>query len=403
MQKINLKCLVVLFNFLLILLIPFYSFSNIYEHEVKKGDTLSKIIKLSGVSASESVNAIMAMEKIFKPSRIKIGDKVTISYSTVRNNEGQKKLLVGIDIYPTKLDKIVVRREGEKSFSAKRVTIPTSIRLAKASAKINTTFFGATRKAGIPYEVGSDFVRKYSYDVDFQRDIRKGNNIDVLYEEIVTLNGEVVGSGDIVYANLDLNNSSYPIYRFRTLDGRYGYFNEDGESIEKSFLRTPVDGARITSGFGKRRHPILGYNKMHKGLDFGAPRGTPIYAAGSGNIIKIGRNGSYGKYIKINHNNGYSTAYAHLNSFKRGLRKGSRVKQGQVIGYVGTTGRSTGPHLHYEVLKFGRHINPLSIKTVSTRKLKSLEMGIYKQHVKMVKNQLDKVGDKNKVAVLEVN
>ncbi|MDA0782385.1 MAG: peptidoglycan DD-metalloendopeptidase family protein [Rickettsiales bacterium] len=403
MRKSNIRYFIVFFNFLCAVFCPVISYGNIYEFEVKQGDTLSNIIREVGISSTDAANAISAMQDIYNPGKIRVGDKIKISYSTLKAEGETNKVLVGIDFFPSKLEKVYVRRAGEDSFYAKKVEVPTAKRLVKASAQIESTFFGATKKSGIPFEIGNEFVKKYSYDVDFQRDLRKGNTLDVLYEEVVTPTGDVVGSGEILYANLELNEQSYPIYRFRTLDGSYGYYNEDGESIEKSFLRTPIDGARITSGFGKRRHPILGYNKMHKGLDFGAPQGTPIYAAGSGVVTKIGKNGSYGNYIQIGHGNGYSTAYAHLKGFKRGLKKGGNVKQGQIIGYVGTTGRSTGPHLHYEVLKHDRQINPLSIKTVAVNKLEGVQMGIYSQHVKMVKREVSKVDARNKVAVLEIN
>ena len=402
MRKNSTRYLAILFNFLFVIFYPFLSNGNIHSVEVKKGDTLSNIVRSAGISATDAANAIAAMKGTYNPGKIKVGDKVKISYSTLTADNQSKNILVGIDLFPSKLEKILVRRTAENSFYTKKIEVPTAKRLVKASAQIESTLFGATRKSGIPFDIGREFVRKYSYDVDFQRDLRKGNNLDILYEEVVTPTGEVVGSGDIIFANLELNNENYPIYQFQTLDGRIGYYNEKGESIEKSFLRTPVDGAKITSGFGKRKHPILGYNKMHKGLDFGAPRGTPIYAAGSGVISKIGRNGSYGNYIKIKHSGGYSTAYAHLKGFKRGLKKGARIKQGQVIGYVGSTGRSTGPHLHYEVLKYGKQINPLSIKTVAINKLEGIEMGIYHQHVKMVQREVSKVDAQNKVAVLEI-
>jgi len=404
MLRVKTKYITLLIATLFVIFLPVTSNSaGITEFEVKKGDTLSGIIRSAGISSSDAANAIAVMKGVYNPGKIKIGDKIRVFSNYIQVDGQRKPSLLRLDIQPSKLERFEIKRVDEKSFNIYFHEIPTSKRLVKSSGKINTTLFGATRKAGIPFDVGSDFVRKYSYDVDFQRDIRKGNSFDILYEEVITPNGEVVGTGDIVYANLNLNKESFKIYRFKTLDGRYGYYNQEGQSIEKSFLRTPVDGARITSGFGKRRHPILGYNKMHKGLDFGAPRGTPIYAAGSGYVSKIGRNGSYGNYIRINHSNGYSTAYAHLKKFKRGLRKRSRVKQGQIIGYVGTTGRSTGPHLHYEVLRGGRQINPLSIKTVAINSLKSLEMGIYSQHVKMVEREVAKVDAKNKVAVLEID
>jgi murein DD-endopeptidase MepM/ murein hydrolase activator NlpD len=178
----------------------------------------------------------------------------------------------------------------------------------------------------------------------------------------------------VLFASLTLSGKKKAIYRFKGDDGHTEYFDEEGRSAQKALMRTPIDGARLSSGFGQRRHPILGYNKMHRGVDFAAPSGTPIYAAGNGTIVYAGRKGGYGNYIRIRHNGNYDTAYAHMTGFARGMRVGRRVNQGQVIGYVGTTGRSTGPHLHYEVLRQGQQVNPMRIRMPSGRTLAGAEM-----------------------------
>jgi murein DD-endopeptidase MepM/ murein hydrolase activator NlpD len=185
--------------------------------------------------------------------------------------------------------------------------------------------------------------------------------------------GAFVKSGKILFASLTLSGKSIPVYYFER-DGEGEYFTPKGEAIRKSLLRTPVDGARITSGFGMRMHPLLGYSKMHKGIDFGAPTGTPIYAAGSGTIAEMGKKGAYGNYVRIRHSGEYQTAYAHMSKFAKGVSKGDKVKQGDVIGYVGTTGRSTGPHLHYEILVAGAQINPTKVKTVASNKLSGKQL-----------------------------
>jgi len=172
-----------------------------------------------------------------------------------------------------------------------------------------------------------------------------------------------------------------PLYRFEGANGDVEYFDQTGQSVKKPLMKTPIDGARITSKFGFRRHPVLGYNKMHKGIDFGAPRGTPIYAAGDGVVQKAGKFSSYGNYVRIKHRAGLETAYAHLNGFKAGVKAGSRVKQGQVIGYVGTTGRSTGPHLHYEIMMNGKQVNPASVKLAGGRSLSGKELKAFKSNV----------------------
>ena len=184
-------------------------------------------------------------------------------------------------------------------------------------------------------------IQIFSFDVDFQRDIRRGDTFGLLFDEYSDDSGRVVKSGDILLAEMVLSGKPMRLYRYKTHDGRVDYYDAKGKSVRKALLRTPIDGARISSGFGKRRHPILGYTRMHKGLDFAARRGTPIYAAGDGVIEYAGRNGGYGKYVRIRHNGTYKTAYAHMHRYGRGIRKGHRVRQGQVIGYVGSTGRST--------------------------------------------------------------
>jgi murein DD-endopeptidase MepM/ murein hydrolase activator NlpD len=220
-------------------------------------------------------------------------------------------------------------------------------------------------------------IKAYSYDVDFQRDIRNGNNFEVVYETYVDDKGQFVREGDMLFASLLVNGEELKIFRFTTPDGDTDYYTEDGHSVKKALLRTPINGARISSGFGMRRHPVLGYSRMHKGVDFAAPRGTPVYAAGDGTIDMIGRRGGYGNYVRIRHNPEYSTAYAHLYKFANGMKRGRHVKQGQVIAYSGSTGVSTGPHLHYEVLIAGRQVNPNKVKMTPGRKLDKRELATF--------------------------
>jgi len=196
--------------------------------------------------------------------------------------------------------------------------------------------------------------------------------------------GELVHAGQVRYALLELSGKPIRIYHYVPSDGKADFFDPRGESVRKSLLRTPIDGARLSSGFGMRQHPILGYTAMHRGVDFAAPTGTPIQAAGNGTIEMVGTNGGYGNYIRIRHTNAYATAYAHLSGFAKGLRKGNRVSQGQVIGFLGSTGSSTGPHLHYEVLSGGNQINPLSIKVAASRKLEGKELERYRAHLREI-------------------
>ena len=247
--------------------------------------------------------------------------------------------------------------------------------LRRAKGAIDSSLYEAASGQSVPAKTLAQLIRVFSYDVDFQRDIREGDQFEILYEPYTDDYGKVIDTGEILYSSLKLSGTRLNIFRFTLSDGTTeDYFDDEGRSIRKALMRTPIDGARLTSNFGNRKHPTLGYTKMHRGVDFGAPRGTPIFAAGDGVIDKIGVNGAYGNYIRLRHGTIYHTAYAHLDKFKKTLYLGRRVKQGEVIGFVGSSGRSTGPHLHYEVLKYGKQVNPLGVKLPSGLALKGFEL-----------------------------
>ena len=222
----------------------------------------------------------------------------------------------------------------------------------------------------------------FSFDLDFQRDIKKNTVVSISYEKTYVENASDFSIGDIDYAKIEIGKNNLEYFKFLTNEGFIDYFNREGKNVKKSILKTPLDGAKISSNFGMRKHPISGFNKMHKGIDFAAPIGTPIYAGGNGIVEYVGRNGGYGKYIRIRHNNEYKTAYAHLSSYKKGISKGVRVNQGEVIGYVGNTGRSTGPHLHYEIIYQNKQINPLTLKLPSGKILEGEELKDSKKIIK---------------------
>ena len=208
--------------------------------------------------------------------------------------------------------------------------------------------------------------------------------MDVLFERLETKNGEVAGHGDILFADLDLGDRDLKIYRYVDKNGHADYYNEKGESIRKALLRTPVNGARISSGFGMRNHPILGYTRMHRGVDFAAPVGTPIYAAGDGTVGYAGRKGGYGNYMRIRHNGTYASAYAHISRFASGMSEGHKVKQGQIVAYVGQTGMATGPHLHYEILVNGEQVNPANVKFKTGGALQGKELAAFRNNVSRI-------------------
>ncbi len=348
--------------------------------EVGKGDTLAKLLNRAGVTNTEAHHAITALSEHYNPRRIKRGQDLTISFRT-RSKPADARLIthrdtfMGLALTPDYKTEIKVTRTDAGTFTAEQVEKTLDRHPVRADGVINNSLYVAGRDAGVPAVVIARLIRILSWDVDFQRDIREGDRFEILYERVADENGKTVYNGNVLYAALTLSGKKTTVYRHKMKDGVVDYFDDKGRAARKALMRTPIDGARLSSRYGKRRHPVLGYKKMHRGIDFAAPRGTPIYAAGNGTVEVAGRKGSYGNYIRIRHNGTYKTAYAHLKSFARGVRSGKRVQQGQVVGYVGTTGRSTGPHLHYEILMNGRQVNPLSIRMPSGKKLqgKALE------------------------------
>lgn len=354
---------------------------------VKRGDTLAKIISRAGANGDETTKIISSLSGLFDARSLKVNQKILARFTPAIPNEdglnipGVDKfvgLIIPID-YDTRIEVALNAGPGEENFSAKKVNFKLHAKNIRAEGKINSSLYLAASDNGVRPPVISELIRIFSWDVDFQRDIWKGDGFEIMYQRYSDDAGKAVYDGTIKYAALILQGKRNAIFLHKLPDGSTDYFDEKGQSARKALMRTPIDGARLSSSFGKRRHPILGYTKMHKGSDFAAPRGTPIYAAGNGTIDKSGRNGAYGNYIRIRHNSEYSTAYAHMKSIKRGMGKGKRVTQGEVIGYVGTTGRSTGPHLHYEILRNKRQVNPLRVKMPSGKKLKGGELASFKK------------------------
>ncbi len=270
---------------------------------------------------------------------------------------------------------VLALKDGHGGFAPTERVRELHRALARAAGEISSSLYLAARTSGLPDRLIMEMIRVLSWDVDFQRDIQKGHRFEVVYERDRDETGRVVRLGKIQYVRLDIGGKPLRYWRYRPSDDKIpDYFDAKGHSIRKALLRTPVDGAKLTSRFGKRRHPILGYTRVHRGVDFGAPKGTPIYAAGDGMIEVAKWEGNYGRYVRMRHNQEIKTAYAHMSRIAKGIRKGKRVRQGQIIGFVGSTGLSTGPHLHYEVISKGRKTNPLSVKLPTGRHLKGKEL-----------------------------
>lgn len=351
---------------------------------IGSGDTMAGVLQKNGVSGSDAYAVIDAMKDIFDPRDIRPGQKISVRLDPVGLD---KYALAETNIMIDPVKSVQLRKDNDGTFTASLVEKQLDKEFAAGKADIKVSLYGSAVEAGIPVAVIADVIGVYSWDVDFQRDIRPGDEIEVMYEQLRTKDGEFVKNGNIIYARLNVNGQDIPVYRYEMENGDIDYFTPDGKSVRKALMRTPINGARLSSGFGRRKHPVLGYTKMHKGVDFAAPRGTPIFAAGDGTIERMGPWSSFGNYVRIRHNSSIKTAYAHMKSFAKGLRAGSRVKQGQIIGYVGTTGRSTGPHLHYEVQKNGVQVNPNSIDLPQGETLKGKELARFKEQARIVDSE----------------
>jgi murein DD-endopeptidase MepM/ murein hydrolase activator NlpD len=352
--------------------------------DVRSGDTLMKTLLRAGSQPRDADAAIRALQNLFDPRKLRAGQTLTVSLSPSDGDDVLQRL--SIDVGPGR--KVETGRIEDGGFAARVVEIPLERMLVHAGGQIESSLYVAAVEAGVPIPVLLELIRAFSFDVDFQREIQRGDGFEVMFERFLDDSGKPVREGNVLYAAMTLSGSPLVIYRYTARDGFTDYYNEDGHSIRKALLRTPIDGARLTSGFGTRKHPTLGYTKMHRGVDFGAKRGTPIMAAGDGVIEFAAWNGSYGKYVRIRHRGSYSTAYAHLDRIASGVQRTRRVKQGQIIGYVGSTGRSTGPHLHYEVLQGGKQINPLKVKLPTGAKLKGVALAAFQQSRQNIERQL---------------
>lgn len=348
--------------------------------KVGAGETLAGVLQGVGVSGTDAYNAVKELSKHLDPRSVKAGQALAVRLEP--GNNGLEFAELNMKIDPIK--EVSVAKTGGETFKSKLKEKKVLLHTNAAKASIESSLYGSAARAGIPASVVGEMIRIYSYEVDFQRDIRQGDTIEILYETYETEDGDFARYGNVLYANLTVSGKTRPVYRFADNDGNADYYTADGMSVKKTLMRTPIDGARMSSGFGMRHHPVLGYNKMHKGVDFAASRGTPIYAAGDGVVEVAGRKGAYGNYVRIKHNGTLKTAYAHMHKFAKNVTVGTRVKQGQVIGYVGTTGRSTGPHLHFEVLKNGQQVNPNSIDLPMGNRLAGKSMERFKKNMAKV-------------------
>lgn len=365
---------------------------------VGRGDTLMDLlVKKAAVPRDDAYQVVRAISKVYNPRDIIPGREITVFFH--KNPAVADSRFSGLRIEKDIINALAVNRDDKGHYTVKKVEKAVHRTLNGFKGTIDSSFYADAKSAGVPDAVILSLIKMYSWNVDFQREIHSGDKFEVMYEEYKTEEGRTVpGKGNIVYAKLALSGTDMPFYRFEDVHGDVDYYDNRGQSAKKPLMKTPVDGARLSSGFGMRKHPVLGFTKMHKGLDFGAPRGTPIYAAGDGTIVRMSPFSTYGNYVRIRHRAGLETAYAHMSRFKSGLHAGSRVKQGEVIGYVGTTGRSTGPHLHYEVIVANNQVNPSTVKLPTGRALKGKELKSFQRVLAQVKTRFNSVGHPTAVA-----
>ncbi len=350
---------------------------------IRSGDTLSVALTRAGGSREEAEAAIVAFREVHNPRKLRVGQTLSLAFEPESGSKGTPRLAaLALDVAADR--DVVVTRSEDGAFLPSVVDRPLDRVLQRTAGTIDSSLYVSARAAGMPNQVLMEMVHIFSFDVDFQREIQRGNRFEVLYEAVFNRDGEFVENGPILYAKLEVGEREVELFRYEPDEGPADYLDGAGASVRKALMRTPINGARLSSGYGMRKHPILGYNKKHLGVDFAAPVGTPIYAGGDGTITMIGRHGNFGKYVRIRHNSTYSTGYAHLSGYAKGMKKGKRVRQGQVIAYVGSTGMSTGPHLHYEVMRGNKRINPMTLKLPSGRKLKGHELAEFQAQVQKI-------------------
>jgi len=351
-------------------------FTNL-NYEIKKGDTIQKVLKQLKVKNPEIQILINQYKKYGNPNYLSAGTKIDITLE--KQSSTNENSLVKFVIPISKSTTIAISKNEENKIVSKKIITKLYKRKTLSENIIKKNLYSSAVKADINPDTIIEFARIFGFEIDFQRDIRKNDYFKILYEKYFDESGQFIKSGSILFAHMSVNGREITLYKFGK-DKDYGYFDANGKSVEKALMKTPINGARLSSPFGMRKHPILGFNKKHLGTDFAAPTGTPIMASGSGTITRAKWCGGGGNCIKIKHNSTYETVYAHMKSFAKGMKVGKKVRQGEIIGYVGSTGMSTGPHLHYEVIVNGKKVNSQTLTLPSGKVLKNQERKDFEIH-----------------------
>jgi murein DD-endopeptidase MepM/ murein hydrolase activator NlpD len=351
------------------------------ELKVRNGDSIQKILYDQRISPTEVNNVLNALRREYNIGTLRNDQKVYLIVKREKNGNFVSRLTVNID----NITSVHVFLNKDNVYETKRVTKILTKKNHLVETTIDRGIYRTAKQSGIENSIVAQFARLYGFEVDFQRDLKKNDKIKIFYERYLDDDGVSQRTGNIIYSEITNVERNIVLYRYEYPNGSIAYFTPEGKSIEKSLMRTPINGAKLSSRYGFRIHPILGYNQMHQGTDFAAPIGTPVMASGAGTVEYSGWKGGYGKFISIRHSPVYQTNYAHLQDYAKGMRRGTKVQQGQVIGYLGSTGSSTGPHLHYEVVVNGRKENSQTLKLPSAAPLE----GNNKNFFEMQKRNID--------------
>jgi len=351
-------------------------FTNL-NYEIKNGDTIQKILKKLKVQNNEIQIVIDQYKKYGNPNQLLVGNIINIIIE--KNLTTNKNFIVKFSVPVTKSTTIGIIRDEDNKITSQKIITKLYKKKTLAENIITKNLYSSAIDAKINPDTIIEFARIFGFEIDFQRDIRKNDYFKIIYEKYFDENGEFIKSGSILFAHMSVNGREISLYKFGD-DKNYGYFDINGKSVEKALMKTPINGARLSSSFGMRKHPISGFTKMHQGTDFAAPMGTPIMASGTGTVTRAKWCGGGGNCIKIKHNSTYVTIYAHMKSFAKGIKVGKKVRQGQIIGFVGSTGMSTGPHLHYEVIINGQKVNSQKLQLPSGKVLKGDEREKFEIH-----------------------
>ena len=368
---------------------------DLKKTHLKKNETLSKMLYRLDFNNNDIIKIISSIQNLRNSSQflsaLPIGMKINYAYPS-KLTGGALKLSF------SKTNDIFVWQDNFNTYHSQIFLRPTKLEETFIKGTINSSLYKSAVKLGMPENTLFEMVRLLGFSVDFQREIRKGDSFEVMFtKQIDLIENRVIDTKPINFVSIILSGHELNFFEYKDKYGYSGYYDKNGKSSKRTIMKTPINGARLSSKYGSRRHPVLGYTKMHRGIDFAAPRGTPVFAAGDGIVEKAGWNGSYGRYIRIRHTGTYKTAYAHLSGINKKIKTGKRVSQGKIIGYVGSSGRSTGAHLHYEVLLNNQQINPMRVKLPSGKNIPKKDLNRYKSYVKNIMQK--KIAFKNKINV----